>query len=322
MKEKSIKLLKIILPISIGVYLTWYFISNSSATEKEHFVSAFTEANYLWILVALVIAFLSHFSRAYRWKYLLQTLGLKPNVSLMYHSVMIGYIINLTIPRSGEIARAGYFSKYQKVSADKIFGTIVVERVIDLLMFSLVIFIALFLQADQQQFNTITQTQDASFPNWLLPLIIGLGLVCIVTVFSIKKLRLKAIKFIKGIVEGCLTIVKLKQKGAYLFHTFFIWIAYIAMFWITAFALPQMSGISVNAIFACFVAGAIAIGATPGGIGLYPIMVAAVLTELYGYEGEIAKSFSMLMWATQTIFIVLLGLFSLFAITKQKKTEP
>lgn len=94
------------------------------------------------------------------------------------------------------------------------------------------------------------------------------------------------------------------------------------MFWITAFALPQMSGISVNAIFACFVAGAIAIGATPGGIGLYPIMVAAVLTELYGYEGEIAKSFSMLMWATQTIFIVLLGLFSLFAITKQKKTEP
>ena len=322
MKEKSIKLLKIILPISIGVYLTWYFISNSSATEKEHFVSAFTEANYLWILVALVIAFLSHFSRAYRWKYLLQTLGLKPKVSLMYHSVMIGYIINLTIPRSGEIARAGYFSKYQKVSADKIFGTIVVERVIDLLMFSLVIFIALFLQADQQQFNTITQTQDTNFPNWLLPLIIGLGLVCIVTVFSIKKLRLKAIKFIKGIVEGCLTIVKLKQKGAYLFHTFFIWIAYIAMFWITAFALPQKSGISVNAIFACFVAGAIAIGATPGGIGLYPIMVAAVLTELYGYEGEIAKSFSMLMWATQTIFIVLLGLVSLFAITKQKKTEP
>ena len=132
-----------------------------------------------------------------------------------------------------------------------------------------------------------------------------------------KKLRLKVVKFIKGIVEGCLTIVKLKQKGAYLFHTFFIWIAYIAMFWVTALALPDMNTISVNAVFACFVAGSIAIGATPGGIGQYPIMVAAVLTQLYGYEGEVAKSFSMLMWSSQTIFIVLLGLISLFAITKQ-----
>ena len=89
------------------------------------------------------------------------------------------------------------------------------------------------------------------------------------------------------------------------------------MFWLTAFALPEVNDISINAVFACFVAGAVAIGATPGGIGLYPIMVAAVLTQLYGYEGEVAKSFSMLMWATQTIFIVLLGLASLFLITKQ-----
>ena len=81
-----------------------------------------------------------------------------------------------------------------------------------------------------------------------------------------------------------------------------------------------MNTISVNAVFACFVAGSIAIGATPGGIGLYPIMVATVLTQLYGYEGEVAKSFSMLMWASQTIFIVLLGLISLFAITRQDVT--
>ncbi len=317
MKEKIIKVLKVILPISIGVYLTWYFISNSTESEKEHFISAFTGANYLWILLALVIAFLSHFSRAYRWKYLLQTLDLKPKVSLMYHSVMIGYIINLTIPRSGEIARAGYFSKYQKVSADKIFGTIVVERVVDLIMFGIVILTAIYLQADQQQFNAITQTEETVTPAWLFPLIVTIAVIGIVVVLALKQLRLKVVKFIKGIVEGCLTIVKLKQKGAYLFHTFFIWIAYIAMFWVTALALPDMNTISVNAVFACFVAGSIAIGATPGGIGLYPIMVAAVLTQLYGYEGEVAKSFSMLMWSSQTIFIVLLGLISLFAITKQ-----
>ena len=84
------------------------------------------------------------------------------------------------------------------------------------------------------------------------------------------------------------------------------------MFWVTALAVPEMESISINAIFPCFIAGSIAIGATPGGIGLYPIMVAAVLIQMYGYQGEVAKSFSMLMWSTQTIFIVFLGILSLF----------
>ena len=100
MKNKLIKVLKISLPIAIGVYLTSYFVSNSTLTEKEYFLQSLSEANYRWILVALIIAFFAHLSRAYRWKYLLETLDLKPKLSLMYHSVMIGYIINLTIPRS------------------------------------------------------------------------------------------------------------------------------------------------------------------------------------------------------------------------------
>ena len=150
MKNQIVKIFKIIIPIAIGVYLTWYFISNSNDTEREYYVKVFKEANYGWIFIALFLAFLSHLSRAYRWKYLLEPLGYKPKLSLMYHSVMIGYVINLTIPRSGELARAGYFSKYQKASPDKIFGTIIVERVVDLLMFGLVFAIAVFLQVDEE----------------------------------------------------------------------------------------------------------------------------------------------------------------------------
>ena len=89
------------------------------------------------------------------------------------------------------------------------------------------------------------------------------------------------------------------------------------MLWVTALALPDIENITINAIFACFVAGTIAIGATPGGIGLYPIMVASALTELYGYDGQVAKSFGMLMWSTQTIFMILLGIISLIAIKKE-----
>jgi len=317
MKTKLIKFFKISLPIAIGLYLTWYFISNSTDVEKEYFVQSLSEANYGWIFCALTIAFLSHLSRAYRWKYLLETLDIKPKLSLMYHSVMIGYIINLTIPRSGELARAGYFSRYQKTKSDQVFGTIVVERVIDLIMFASVFLIAFFLQSDQDKFQELRQMGDSSSNPLVLPIFLLIISVVSIIVISIKKIRDKAWNFLKGIYQGATTILKLKNKLAYILHTLFIWTAYVAMLWITAMALPDLQDININAIFACFIAGTIAIGATPGGIGLYPIMVASALTQLYGYDGQVAKSFGMLMWSSQTIFMVLLGVISLIAIKKE-----
>ena len=317
MKTKLIKFFKISLPIAIGLYLTWYFISNSTDVEKEYFVQSLSEANYGWIFCALTIAFLSHLSRAYRWKYLLETLDIKPKLSLMYHSVMIGYIINLTIPRSGELARAGYFSRYQKTKSDQVFGTIVVERVVDLIMFASVFLIAFFLQSDQDKFQELRQMGDSSSNPLILPIFLLIISVVSIIVISIKKIRDKAWNFLKGIYQGATTILKLKNKLAYILHTLFIWTAYVAMLWITAMALPDLQDININAIFACFIAGTIAIGATPGGIGLYPIMIASALTQLYGYDGQVAKSFGMLMWSSQTIFMVLLGVISLIAIKKE-----
>ncbi len=317
MKTKLIQFFKISLPIAIGLYLTWYFISNSTDVEKEYFVQSLSEANYGWIFCALTIAFLSHLSRAYRWKYLLETLDIKPKLSLMYHSVMIGYIINLTIPRSGELARAAYFSRYQKTKSDQVFGTIVVERVVDLIMFASIFLIAFFLQSDQDKFQELRQMGDSSSNPLVLPIFLLIISVVSIIVISIKKIRDKAWNFLKGIYQGATTILKLKNKLAYILHTLFIWTAYVAMLWITAMALPDLQDININAIFACFIAGTIAIGATPGGIGLYPIMVASALTQLYGYDGQVAKSFGMLMWSSQTIFMVLLGVLSLIAIKKE-----
>ena len=411
MKNKVLKIIKIILPIFIGIYLTWYFITNAINPEKrsffisvldneieckelyagilfsienktsennlfkdsfnyykfstydeienkfskliadeifhspansllkpivvnntyyiafteaiepeitkEDFINSFKNVNYFWIFLALLVAFMSHLSRAFRWKYLLEPLGLKPKLSLMYHSVMIGYIINLTIPRSGEVARAGYFSKYQNSSSEKVFGTIVVERVIDLLMFGLIFLITIFLQSDQEQFNQIRQADSSGLPNWLFPLFLILVIGFSLLLFFLKSLKEKVIKFVKGIVEGCLTILKLKQKSAFIIHTLFIWTAYIVMLWLTALSIPEMKSIEISALFACFIAGTIAIGATPGGIGLYPIMIASALIQLYSYPPDIANSFGLLMWTTQTVFLIVLGLISLFAIKKE-----
>tara|TARA_X000000950_G_scaffold58021_1_gene70053 strand:- start:9274 stop:10515 length:1242 start_codon:yes stop_codon:yes gene_type:complete len=295
-----------------------YIANIEPEVTKQDFINSFKNVNYLWIFLALTVAFLSHLSRSYRWKFLLEPLGLNPKLSLMYHSVMIGYIINLTIPRSGEVARAGYFSKYQKSSSEKVFGTIVVERVIDLLMLGLVFIITLFLQSDQDTFNQLRQANsEGNSPDWLVPLITSLVVLVILLIAFVPKIRSKAVSFIKGVIEGGMTILKLKQKLAFILHTIFIWIAYIVMLWLTALSVPEMESISTNAIFACFIAGTIAIGATPGGIGLYPIMVASVLINLYGYPSEVANSFGILMWTTQTAFMIILGLLSLFAIKKE-----
>ena len=412
MKSKIIKFFKVILPIFIGIYLTWYFLTNAITAEKrsffiassfsekqalelfntaissgdhldlnndflnthfkfqkpliydeiqdeysnlvaekvfnspsktllkpiiendknnlvyiakiepevtkQDFINSFKNVKYFWIFLALTVAFLSHLSRSYRWKFLLEPLGLNPKLSLMYHSVMIGYIINLTIPRSGEVARAGYFSKYQKSSSEKVFGTIVVERVIDLLMLGLIFIITLFLQSDQDTFNQLRQANsEGNSPNWLVPLITSLVVLVLLLIAFVPKIRSKAVSFIKGVIEGGMTILKLKQKLAFILHTIFIWIAYIVMLWLTALSVPEMESISINAIFACFIAGTIAIGATPGGIGLYPIMVASVLINLYGYPSEVANSFGIIMWTTQTALMIILGLLSLFAIKKE-----
>ena len=105
-------------------------------------------------------------------------------------------------------------------------------------------------------------------PKWVVPLLATLITFALAVIIFIPKIRKKLINFVKGVLEGCMTILKLKQKTAFILHTLFIWFAYILMLWLTSLSIPSMETTQVNAIFACFVAGTIAIGATPGGIGL------------------------------------------------------
>lgn len=313
MKKTLITLLKVILPLGIGVYLTWFFISRLSVLELDNLKDAFLNADYLYIIYGIVIMLLSHMSRAYRWKYMLEPLGHQPNFWKMYHSIMIGYVINLTIPRSGELARAGYYAKYQKgAAAEKVFGTIIVERIIDLVMLGFVFMITAFLQKDLEALNSIKESAGGGLPFWVYYVVGGLAIAGTAVFFISKMIRDKAIELLTGILEGVKTILQLKQRMAYIGHTLFIWLCYVGMIWICSFALPETAGLEIAAVFAAFVVGAAAITATPGGIGLYPLLVASVLTDLYGIEN--AGSFSMLAWSALTLFTIIVGLFSLIAL--------
>ena len=323
MKKTLLNILKIIIPLGIGVYLTWFFISNMSNEELDSLKEAFIKADYIYLFYGLIIMLLSHMSRAYRWKYMLEPLGHKPNFWKMYHSVMIGYLLNLTIPRSGEVARAGYYAKFQKdAKFDKVFGTIIVERIIDLVMLGLVLGITLYLQKDLEAFNEIRNAgkTESVIPVWIYFVGLGVMFTGVITVLKIPILKEKVIALIKGMLEGVKTIFKLKQRTAYIGHTLFIWACYVGMIWVCSFALPETANLSMNAVFAAFVVGAVAISASPGGLGLYPFMVATLLGELYAIEN--AGSFSMLAWSALTLFTILAGLVSLFVLpfTNKKQT--
>lgn len=317
MKDQLIKILKIVIPIGIGLYLTWYFIAGLSEKDIQDIKDSFREANYFWVVLSLILMFLSHFSRAYRWLFVLEPMGYKPKLINSYHAVMSGYVINYTVPRSGEVARAGLMATYEDIPFEKGFATIVAERVIDLLMFAIVFFISGLLQVNNDEISSITE-QDGE-PSYLIWYILGgmfiLGIIGLVIYFKNQKLKKFVNEKLLGFWEGLKAIWTMKKKWAFIGHTVFIWSCYIASIWLTAQAFPQTEGMSIGLVFAAFVVGAAAIGATPGGLGLYPLWITGALMA-YGID---FKAFGAFMWVTQTGLLVVLGLLSLFLIQRQPK---
>ena len=296
------KVLKIILPLALGGFLVWYSLSNVSI---HTLIKYFKEANYSWIALGLFFGLLSHLSRAYRWKFLLEPIGYKPNFGNSVMAVLVAYLVNYAVPRAGEVSRAAVMTNYENIPFEKGFGTIVAERITDLIMMLIIIAITLFVQFDF--------IYDLLIKNFN-PIKIGVILGILIVVFSIFSSRVKKAKsgiglkiknFIAGLIEGATSVFKMKHKWAFIFHTVFIWVMYIFMFWAT---IPAIEGLHVpfGGILIGFIAGGFSIAATNGGIGLYPIAVAGALA-LFGVAQEPATAFGWIMWTAQTAMIIIFG---------------
>lgn len=304
-KPKSI--LKIVLPLVLGVVLVWYSLSQISIPTL---IQYFKNANYTWIIIGAVLGILSHTSRAYRWLYMVEPLGYKPKLANSFMAVYSAYLINFTIPRAGEIARASILTNYEKVPFDKGIGTIVAERVADTLMLLLVILIALALE-----FEFIYKFFIDKF-NPLTLVIAGFGVIIFGFVFFIILRRstntyvLKLKRFLNGLLEGFLSIFKMEKKWAFIFHTFFIWSMYVLMFYVTTLALPELKDISIAAVLIGFILASFSIAATNGGIGSFPEAVVIAFT-LFNLPEDPSRAFGWIMWSTQTLVIIILGGLSL-----------
>jgi uncharacterized protein (TIRG00374 family) len=308
-KKQLSKWLSILLPIALGVYLTIYTYHKFSPQQLLEIKGYFQEADYNYIVLALLIAVIGNMSRAFRWKYSLDHLGYPTTFATNYMAINICYLLNLTVPKSGEISRAVILKKYNNIPFDKGFGTIVAERIVDLMVLLVFIFTAFILQ-----FSVVKSFILDKIPvekAWIAGLIVTVGGLAIVALFRfskskwIEKIKLK----LAGLREGISTLLYMKNKGWYALHTLFIWSSYVLMFYVTLFALPQTSSITFGAVVTAFVVGSIAIAFTNSGFGSYPFMIAKILA-LYGISETAGNAFGWIVWSSQMFLVVLLGLLS------------
>ncbi|HEV7230055.1 MAG TPA: lysylphosphatidylglycerol synthase transmembrane domain-containing protein, partial [Bacteroidia bacterium] len=150
MKKKLITFLKVLIFLSLGLFLVWFALKDVDATKRAQIKAAFSSARYSWVFLSLALGVLSHISRSMRWRLMLQTLGHKPRLSNTFFAVMIGYMANYApIPRLGEASRCGILTRYEKIPFTESFGTVIAERLIDVLCLFLVFVITFFVQFDR-----------------------------------------------------------------------------------------------------------------------------------------------------------------------------
>lgn len=273
-------------------------------------ISSFRKADYAFVLLGAFMGLLSHLSRAYRWRFQLEPMGYKIKLGNSVMAVFAAYLINYTIPRAGEVARASVLTNYEGIPFEKSFGTIVSERIADMVVMLGIIIVTLFLQFD---FIFEKLSDSISIYKVITTAVLAVIIILVLTRTIQKgnsKIILKIKSFVNGLLEGVLSIFKMKKKWLFIFHTLFIWCMYVLMFYVTSFSIPETSGIPFAAILVGFILASFSIAATNGGIGSYPLAIYAAFS-IFNIPEDPSIAFGWIMWTSQTLMIMFFGGISL-----------
>lgn len=287
------------------------------------------DVNYFWVWISLIIGVLSHISRAIRWNLLIEPLGRKPGLLNSFLAVMTGYLMNLVIPRMGEVTRCGVLARYENISFARLIGTVVTERIIDILMlllFTLIVTVSQFgyLISFLKKNPGIGQKVVSMISS---PYLIAIILILILSLFLLRK-KIKASRLFKKaeisllhLKEGLISFKYVRKKGALIFHSFFIWTMYYLMMYVAFFAFDFTSHLSPVAGLSAFVMGSFGMLApVQGGLGTWHFMVKESLS-LYGVSNENGIIFAFVAHSTMTLMVIVLGLISLMALPFVNRKE-
>lgn len=284
------------------------------------------DVDYTWIWVAIVMGILSHVSRAMRWQLLTSSMGYKISFLNSFMGVMIGYFANIAIPRMGEFTRCGVVNKYENVPFSKLLGTVVTERVIDmiiLLSLTVVVIVSQFKQVGIFLDNNkgIQEKVTGMLHSWWIWIVLAILLLMVYIIWKILKRtkfydRLYA--FALGLKEGLLTVKNVKHKGLFIAHSLFIWLMYFLMFYVCFFCFKFTSDLGIMVGLTVFVLGSYGMVApVQGGIGAWHFMViAALLIYLPHTPGieSMTKTFALLTHGAMTLLYIVLGALCVIAL--------
>ncbi|MBC3539558.1 lysylphosphatidylglycerol synthase transmembrane domain-containing protein [Rufibacter sediminis] len=330
--KKTVNVLKYLLLLAVSVFLMAYALRSINFTAVK---AELAQANYVWIGATLLLSVAGYVSRAIRWRMQYAPLGYTPQVRHTYHALMVGYLANVVLPRAGEVIRCTWLRRSSGVPVNVSLGTVITERVIDLVMLLLCMSLTLLFEFERLQnffldlfSERLTGIQQNLQTLYLLGAIavIGTGLVVWYTYKNIAKLRENVIfrkvsDFARGIWQGIFSIAKMEQKGAFIFHTLFIWFTYYLTSYLAFFALPGTEDLTWQAGLAILVVGGLGMSApVQGGIGVYHILVRTALL-LYAVPLDKGMAYALITHTTGALLVVLMGGISLVASLAQSKEE-
>jgi len=318
MKKKLLTALQYLLFLGLGLFLVWWSIDKMSEEDLRECKEALVSARYVLIFPVFIIISASHVSRAMRWRLLMKPMGYNPGLLNTFFAVMVGYLANLAFPRLGEVLKCTILARYEKVPADKLVGTILVERVVDVLCLLVVFAITIFTQYDLiGQFAKET-IRENFLAGGIKALLIKIGLLVTVLVmlyflaryifrrFSHNGFILRIKSMFEGVKAGLTSVGKMKDKWAFIFHSVFIWCCYVGGTYLGFLATAGTDHLPFMVAFPVLAFASIGMIITPGGIGAYPKFVQSVLV-LYGVNKGIAYANGTLQWMAQCVIILVVG---------------
>ncbi len=316
MKKTIIKILQFLGFFALGAFVFWLIYKDQNIDRIKTVLK--NDVNYWWVALSLFLGLLSHISRTLRWGLMIEPIGHKPRFINTFLAVMVGYLMNMAFPRMGEVSRCGVLSRYEKISFTKLFGTVVAERLVDLI--SLLILLGIIIVA---QFGKMLhfvndnpeiqeKLQGAFTSPYLLITLVVLAILIFVFRNAFKETAFfkKILEIIKNFKEGFISIRNIKKKGWFFFHSVFIWLMYYVMLYMIFFAFEFTADLNPIAGLTTFVLASFGMVApAPGGLGPWHFMAKEALS-LYGVANENGIIFAFVAHSSMTGMIIVIGIIS------------
>ena len=334
MKKSIVTILQYLFFLGLGVLFVWLSVRKIEHEQWLQIKASLQRARLYLIIPVCVMLLLSHYSRAMRWRILMEPMGYHPSKFNTFAAVIIGYLVNAGVPRLGEVVKCTLLARYERVRADRLVGTIVMERAVDVVCLVVAFMAALLFQGQiigeyvASLFGGFFRDKAGNTSTEKIVLYAGVFLILLLLFYIVLKRfghidaigKIKTV--VKGILHGLQSIRFIKHKGWFLIHTLIIWLMYLGSTTVGIYALQETASLGIGGGLTTLAVGSVGMVLTPGGIGAYPLLVSKLI-GLYGLdEATIGNALGWLLWTVQTVIIVIGGLIFSALFSYYNKNKP